>query len=126
MSVEKPTQDEILAKDKVIKAEKRRLKSLLEDLTENKKKAAEGLIDECAFMRATLKQYRDYITAEGLIDVMPQGDYSMKGSFYAQRRGTKYTQNMLRNGFWRYKTNTGSICRISAMMRGRRIIGWMK
>lgn len=85
MSVEKPTQDEISAKDKIIRAEKRRLKSLLEDLTENKKKAAEGLIDECAFMRATLKQYRDYITAEGLIDVMPQGDYSIKREHPAVR-----------------------------------------
>lgn len=85
MSVEKPTQEEIQAKDKMIRAEKRRLKSLLEDLTENRKKAAEGLIDECAFMRATLKQYRDYITEEGLIDIMPQGDYSIKREHPAVR-----------------------------------------
>lgn len=85
MSVEKPTQEEIKAKDKIIRAEKRRLKSLLEDLPENKKKAAEGLIDECAFMRATLKQYRDYITEEGLIDIMPQGDYSIKREHPAVR-----------------------------------------
>lgn len=85
MSVEKPTQEEIQAKDKMIRAEKRRLKSLLGDLPENKIKAAEGLIDECAFMRATLKQYRDYITTEGLIDVMPQGDYSIKREHPAVR-----------------------------------------
>ena len=78
MSMEKPTEDEIKAKDKMIRAEKRRLKTLLEKLDENKKKAAEGLIDECAFMRATLKQYREYINEEGLIDIMPQGSYSIK------------------------------------------------
>lgn len=85
MSVEKPTPEEIKVKDKTIRAEKRRLKSLLEDLEENKKKAAEGLIDECAFMRATLKQYREYITNEGLIDIMPQGDYSIKREHPAVR-----------------------------------------
>lgn len=85
MSVEKPTPEEIKAKDKMIRAEKRRLKSLLEELDENKKKAAEGLIDECAFMRATLKQYREYITLEGLIDVMPQGAYSVKREHPAVR-----------------------------------------
>lgn len=85
MSIERLTQDEIKAKDKMIRAEKRRLKSLLEDLEENKKKAAEGLIDECAFMRATLKQYREYITTEGLIDIMPQGEYSIKREHPAVR-----------------------------------------
>lgn len=85
MSVEKPTTEEIKAKDKTIRAEKRRLKVLLEGLEENKKKAAEGLIDECAFMRATLKQYREYITNEGLIDVMPQGEYSIKREHPAVR-----------------------------------------
>lgn len=85
MSVEKPTPEEIEAKEKLIRSEKRRLKSLLGDLPENKKKAAEGLIDECAFMRATLKQYREYITTEGLIDIMPQGDYSIKREHPAVR-----------------------------------------
>lgn len=85
MSVEKPTPEEIQAKEKTMRAEKRRLKSLLEDLTDNKKKAAEGLIDECAFMRATLKEYRQYITNEGLIDIMPQGDYSIKREHPAVR-----------------------------------------
>ena len=85
MSVEKPTEEEIKAKERVVRAEKRRLKSLLEDLPENKKKAAEGLIDECAWMRATLKQYREYITTVGLIDVMPQGNYSIKREHPAVR-----------------------------------------
>lgn len=62
---------------KLIKAEKKRFLQILKDLDENKKKAAQGLIDECAFMRATLKQLRDYIDSSGCIDEMQQGEYSI-------------------------------------------------
>lgn len=64
-------------KIKLIRAEKKRLKILLSELPEEKKKAAEGLIDECAFMRATLKELREYIDENGLIDEMPQGEYNI-------------------------------------------------
>lgn len=77
MSVLLPTEDEILEKEKQTRAEKRRLTALLKELPPNKKKAAEGLIDECAFMRATLKQYREYINTTGLIDEMEQGEYTI-------------------------------------------------
>ena len=72
-----PTEEEIAAKEKLTKSEKRRLNTLLKELPDNKKRAADGLIDECAFMRATLKQYREYINATGLIDEMEQGDYTI-------------------------------------------------
>jgi hypothetical protein len=85
MSIESPTPEEIAAKDKTIRTERRRLKKLLEDLDEGKKKAADGLIDECAFMRATLIQYRECITTEGLIDIMSQGDYTIKREHPAVR-----------------------------------------
>lgn len=85
MSIERPTPEEIEAKEKMTRKEKRRLKSLLEDLEESKQKAADGLIDECAFMRATLSQYREYITEEGLIDVMQQGTYAIKREHPAVR-----------------------------------------
>lgn len=65
------------AKARMVKAEKKRLNVLLADLAEDKKKAAEGLIDESSFMRATLKQLREYIDANGVIDEMQQGDYSI-------------------------------------------------
>lgn len=78
MSIENPTPEEIRAKEKKIRGEKRRLKALLVELEESKMKAAEGLIDECAFMRVTLLQLREYITTQGIIDIMPQGDYSIK------------------------------------------------
>lgn len=95
MSIEKPTLEEIKAKDKLIKAEKRKLVSLLVDLEPERKKAAEGLIDECAFMRATLVQLRKYTDAEGLIDIMQQGSYKIMREHPAMRTYatiiTKYT-----------------------------------
>lgn len=65
------------AKARMVKAEKKKLNVLLADLAEDKKKVAEGLVDESAFMRATLKQLRDYIDANGIIDEMQQGQYSI-------------------------------------------------
>jgi hypothetical protein len=85
MSIEKPEPEEIKARDKMIKAEKKKLNGLLEELDQHKKKAAEGLIEECAFMRATLKQYRDYMSTEGLIDEMQQGVYTIKREHPAVR-----------------------------------------
>lgn len=64
-------------KQRDIRTEKKRLNTLLTDLTQDKKKAAEGLIDECAFMRATLKQLRNYIDKHGILDEMAQGSYSI-------------------------------------------------
>jgi hypothetical protein len=92
MSIEKPTPEEIKAKDKLMKAEKRKLNVMLEDLEKEKLGAAKGLVDECAFMRATLKQYREYINAEGLIDIMPQGNYDVKREHPAMRSYCTLTQ----------------------------------
>lgn len=78
MSIENPTPEEIKAKEKKIRGEKRRLKALLSELEDCKMKAADGLIDECAFMRVTLLQLQEYINTQGIIDIMPQGDYSIK------------------------------------------------
>lgn len=77
MSALRLSQTEKLEKEKLIKKEKGRLKKLLQDLSDNKKTAAQGLIDECAFMRATLKQLRELIDDQGVVDEMEQGDYSI-------------------------------------------------
>lgn len=71
------TQEAQKAKAKMIRAEKKKLNTLLSELEDNRKKVAEGLIDECAFMRATLKQLREYIDINGCIDEMSQGEYSI-------------------------------------------------
>src|SRR5690606_35470711 len=64
-------------KEKRIEAEKERLKNILSDLPQEKMDIAEGLIDEVAFIRATLKDLKDDINENGPIDEMPQGEYSI-------------------------------------------------
>lgn len=64
-------------KEQRIEEEKDRLRNILGDLSQEKMDIAEGLIDEVAFMRATLKDLKDDINANGAIDEMPQGDYSI-------------------------------------------------
>lgn len=65
-------------KDKRINAEIKRLNKILEDLPEDKQSIADGLIAEAAFMRATLEDLKKDINENGVVDEMPQGDYSIK------------------------------------------------
>lgn len=64
-------------KDKAIKKEMLRLKRILKDIDDNRKKSAEGLIQEAAFMRATLQELKQLVDENGPIDEMPQGDYTI-------------------------------------------------
>ena len=66
-----------LTKEEVIKKEILRLTRLYKNLEGNKKKAAEGLIQEAAFMRATLQELKVLIDESGPIDLMTQGTYSI-------------------------------------------------
>lgn len=66
-----------LAKDEVIKKEVQRLKKIYKDLEGKRKQTAEGLIQEAAFMRATLGELKDLIDLNGPIDEMQQGEYSI-------------------------------------------------
>lgn len=58
-----------------IKKEIARLKRLMKNVPEEKKKAADGLIQEAAFMRATLGDLKRIIDQEGPLDLFVQGDY---------------------------------------------------
>lgn len=63
-------------KQKEIKREIAKLKKLLANLSPDKKRAAEGLIQEAAFMRATLGELRAIIDRDGPLDLFEQGDYA--------------------------------------------------
>lgn len=67
----------ILTKDEEIKKEIKRLNKILGEVEKNKKEAVEGLIQEVAFMRATLQELKAMIDENGPIDEMPQGEYSI-------------------------------------------------
>ena len=87
--------DEI-EKDKQIKKEIRRLRQLFKDLPQNKKKAAEGLIQEAAFMKVTLEETRYIIDKEGILENFEQG----KQKFVREHPATKVYNTMIQ----RYST----------------------
>ncbi|OYD06096.1 hypothetical protein [Paludifilum halophilum] len=66
-----------LTKEDRIKKEVRRLKRIYKDLEGKKKQVADGLIQEAAFMQATLEELRRMIDEQGPVDSMPQGEYSI-------------------------------------------------
>lgn len=64
------TQDE---KNGRIKAEVARLRRFLRQVEPERLKVAEGLINEVAFMRATLEETREIIDRDGILDLFEQG-----------------------------------------------------
>lgn len=66
-----------ISKDKEIKKETTRLTSLYKDVERVKRLTAKNLIEEAAYMKATLKELKEAIDENGPIDVMPQGSYSI-------------------------------------------------
>lgn len=67
----------VLTKEDRIKREKKRLDRIYRDLEGKKKKVAEGLIQEVAYMRATLEDLRKMIDLYGPVDELQQGDYTV-------------------------------------------------
>jgi hypothetical protein len=66
-----------IGKDDLVKREIERLTKLFKDIETNKRLTAKGLIEEASFMKATLAELKKSIDANGPIDEMPQGDYSI-------------------------------------------------
>src|SRR5690606_31162849 len=60
-------------KAKKIKTELTRLKKVVKELTEGKRRIVDGLVQEAAFMRATLEETREIIDREGVIELFEQG-----------------------------------------------------
>ena len=56
-----------------VKREIKRLRKLLADIPADKLKAADGLIQEAAFMRLTLDETRHIIDREGVLEKFEQG-----------------------------------------------------
>ena len=60
-------------KQKQIKKEITKLRRLFKNLPKDKQKAAEGLLQEAAFMKATLEETRYIIDQEGILEHFEQG-----------------------------------------------------
>lgn len=80
-----------IEKQKIIKAEITKLKKLFADLPVNKLKAAEGLIQEAAFMKATLGEARKMIDKSGILDWFEQGP----NAYYREHPATKVYNTMI-------------------------------
>ena len=64
-------------KDTLVSREIARLTNLYKDIEKNRRLSSKGLIEEAAFMRATLTELKESINENGPIDEMPQGEYSI-------------------------------------------------
>ena len=62
-----------IEKEKQIKKEIRKLLRLFKNLPKDKMKAADGLIQEAAFMKVTLEETRHVIDQEGILEKFEQG-----------------------------------------------------
>lgn len=71
-------QKKIYTKEELIKKEKNRLKRIFKDMDENRKKMAEGLFEEAAFMKIALQDLKAEVVEEGTVDEMQQGTYKIK------------------------------------------------
>ena len=64
-------------RNKIIDNEIRRLSDILKEVDSKKRRTAKGLIEECGFMKATLIELKGIIAESGVINEMPQGEYSI-------------------------------------------------
>lgn len=64
-------------KEKMIKNEIVRLTRIFKEIEKNKRLTTKGLIEEAAYMKATLKELKASIDESGPIDEMQQGEYSI-------------------------------------------------
>jgi len=64
---------EKIDKEKRFKREKSRLNRILKDLSKDKKKMAEGLISQAAFMRVTLEELQEIMNTDGPVELFEQG-----------------------------------------------------
>lgn len=66
-----------IEKDKLVKREAARLTKLFKDIERVRRLSTNGLIEEAAFMKATLIELKIEIDKDGPIDEMSQGEYSI-------------------------------------------------
>lgn len=60
--------------EKDVKKEKNRLKKVFKEIEEKKKRAAEGLFDEAAFMRISLRMLKDDLQENGFTEMFQQSE----------------------------------------------------
>lgn len=62
---------------RLVTNEIKRLTDIFKEVDSKKQRTIKGLIEESAFMKATLLELKEIIQNEGVINEMPQGEYSI-------------------------------------------------
>ena len=78
-------------KDRQTKKEMLKLRRLFKNLPKDKMKAADGLIQEAAFMKVTLEETRHVIDQEGILEKFEQGSQK----FLREHPATKVYNTMI-------------------------------
>jgi len=66
-----------IQKDKLIKAELRKLNKFFKNIPDDKQKIIRGLKEQAAFMYATLVELQEIMNAEGTVELFEQGKQRM-------------------------------------------------
>ena len=74
-----------LSKDTRIKKEKNKLNKLFKEISTDKRKMVDGLIERAAFMRATLEDLEEEVNREGATVLMENGKQVMRIENPAQK-----------------------------------------
>lgn len=64
--------------NKAFKAEKAKLKKIFKNMATEKKELLDSLIDRAAYMMSALSDMENQISEDGLVQDMPQGEYSIQ------------------------------------------------
>lgn len=83
-------------KDERIDEEKRKLRALFKDLSEDSKKLYSGLIDNAAFMRVTLEEYAKDIALHGSVESFTQSE---KAPEYDRQRPVVLLYNAMNKNY---------------------------
>lgn len=62
---------------RLVTNEIKRLTDIFKEVDSKKQRTIKGLIEESAFMKVTLLELKEIIQNEGVINEMPQGEYSI-------------------------------------------------
>ncbi len=62
---------------RLVANEIKRLNDILKEVDTKKQRTVKGLVEESAFMKATLAELKEIIQAEGVVNEMEQGAYSI-------------------------------------------------
>lgn len=68
---------EKIEKDKIRKKELSKLRKIFKELPEDKKKLAESLIQQAAFMVSTLAELQEILNTDGAVELFEQGTQKM-------------------------------------------------